>query len=65
MDETPTPTPVKDPVCGMDVTPEVAEAQGLTSHHDGKAWYFCSRGCKLDFDDDPAKFLDPGYQPSM
>ena len=54
-----------DPVCGMEVNTEVASAQGLTTDHAGKTYYFCGKGCKLDFDEDPAKFLDPSYQPSM
>ena len=32
-----------DPVCGMEVNPEVATAQGLTSEHDGETYYFCGR----------------------
>jgi P-type Cu+ transporter len=59
------PTPVKDPVCGMDVSPEIATAQGLSSEHDGQTYYFCGKGCKLDFDENPATYLDPGYVPSM
>jgi Cu+-exporting ATPase len=55
----------KDPVCGMDVNREIASAQGLTADHDGKTYFFCGRGCKLDFDEDPAKYFDPAYQPSM
>ena len=55
----------KDPVCGMEVNREVASAQGLTSEHDGTAYYFCGRGCKLDFDEDPGTYLAPGYVPSM
>ena len=55
----------KDPVCGMVVNPEVATAQGLTSEHEGQTYYFCGKGCKLDFDDDPAAVLAPGYQPHM
>ena len=49
-----------DPVCGMDVN--VATAQ-FTLDHEGKTYYFCSRGCLLDFQDDPAKYLDPSYKP--
>jgi len=49
----------------MDVNPEVASAQALMSDHDGETYYFCGRGCKLDFDEEPAKFFEPGYQPSM
>jgi YHS domain-containing protein len=55
----------KDPVCGMDVNPEVAKAQGLSSEHNGETYYFCGKGCKLDFDEDPAKYFDPNYVPSM
>jgi len=55
----------KDPVCGMEVSPEIATAQGLTSEHEGQTYYFCGRGCKLDFDEDPGRFFDPTYVPSM
>ena len=55
----------KDPVCGMEVNPEVASAQGLTSEHEGQTYYFCGKGCKLDFDEDPGKHFAPGYVPSM
>jgi YHS domain-containing protein len=55
----------KDPVCGMDVNPEIATAQGLSSEHDGETYYFCGKGCKLDFDDDPQKVFAPDYRPSM
>ena len=55
----------KDPVCGMDVNSEIASAQGLSSEHEGQTYYFCGRGCKLDFDEDPARYFDPGYTPSM
>ena len=51
-----------DPVCGMEVQTEGAQ---FTSEYEGRTYYFCSRGCKLDFDEDPAHYLDPGYQPSM
>ncbi len=55
----------EDPVCGMHVDPEAARAKGLTLTHDGREYAFCGKGCLLDFGDEPAKFLDPGYQPSM
>ncbi len=55
----------KDPVCGMDVNPEIATAQGLSSEHDGETYFFCGKGCKLDFDDNPAKFFEADYQPTM
>lgn len=58
-------TMVKDPVCGMEVNPEVARAQGLSAEHEGETYYFCGRGCMLDFTEDPARILDPSYQPRM
>ena len=54
-----------DPVCGMTVEPESARAKGLASTFDGRDFYFCGKGCKLDFDDDPQRYLDPRYVPSM
>ena len=51
-----------DPVCGMDVETEGAQ---LTSEREGTTYYFCGKGCKLDFEEDPEKYLDPSYQPSM
>ena len=58
-------TTATDPVCGMEVNREVAAAAGLTSDHDGETYFFCGRGCKLDFEEDPARDFDPGYQPHM
>jgi YHS domain-containing protein len=49
----------------MQVSPEIATAQGLSSAHDGQTYFFCGKGCKLDFDEDPARFFEPGYQPHM
>ena len=58
-------TTAVDPVCGMEVNPEIATALGLSSEHEGQTYYFCGKGCKLEFGDDPARFLDPSYTPSM
>ena len=65
MSETRSIDPNEDPVCGMRVDPEAARAKGLTLSHDGREYAFCGKGCLLDFKDEPAKFLDPSYQPSM
>jgi len=54
-----------DPVCGMTVEIVHAREAGLTSEHEGQTYYFCGKGCKLDFEEDQAKYLDPSYQPSM
>jgi YHS domain-containing protein len=54
-----------DPVCGMSVHIEHALRADLTAEHDGVTYYFCGKGCKLDFADDPGKYLDPTYKPAM
>jgi YHS domain-containing protein len=54
-----------DPVCGMTVTIEVARAAGLAADHDGATYYFCGRGCLLDFGEDPGRVLAPDYEPHM
>ena len=54
-----------DPVCGMSVATAVAVGRGLHSSYGDTDHYFCGRGCKLDFDEDPERYLDPGYVPSM
>jgi YHS domain-containing protein len=33
--------------------------------HEGTTYYFCGRGCKLDFGEDPGRYLDATYVPSM
>ena len=38
-----------DPVCGMKST----RKRQWTAEHDGTTYYFCSKGCMLDFKDDP------------
>lgn len=55
----------KDPVCGMIVDIVSAKARDLTALHEGTTYYFCGRGCKLDFGEDPGTYLDPSYVPSM
>ena len=53
---------VVDPVCGMTVDPQTTPWR---VEHDGQTHYFCSRGCMLDFEDDPQRYLEPDYRPSM
>jgi len=43
-----------DPVCGMEVDPEEAEAAW---DHEGTTYYFCSVGCFERFRKDPESFL--------
>jgi YHS domain-containing protein len=65
MDEqatTTTPDIAIDPVCGMEVVTEGAQH---TSLYEGTMYYFCGKGCRLDFEDDPQRILAPDYEPSM
>ncbi|HEY2980193.1 MAG TPA: YHS domain-containing protein [Anaerolineales bacterium] len=43
-----------DPVCGMEVD---AENAVWTAEYDGTIYYFCSPGCRADFENNPEKFL--------
>lgn len=45
---------MRDPVCLMDVG---LRAAGAMAVHQGRAWYFCSDGCKQMFTADPGKYL--------
>ncbi len=45
---------VKDPVCGMEIDPTPAAGK---SEYQGQTYYFCSPGCKREFDKDPKKFV--------
>ena len=51
-----------DPVCGMEVDTETSQ---LSHEHDGQTYWFCGKGCLLEFKDDPDRFLAEDYQPSM
>jgi Cu+-exporting ATPase len=48
---------VRDPVCGMDVTP--GEAAGGRAEHAGTTYWFCNPGCRERFIADPARYLHP------
>lgn len=52
-------TPVKDPVCGMDVDPTTARH---TSEYQGQTYYFCAPGCKRTFEGNPERYV--GAQPA-
>ena len=54
-----------DPVCGMTVERDPARAAGLHLEHDRQDFYFCGKGCLLEFRDDPGRYLDPNHTPSM
>jgi P-type Cu+ transporter len=57
--------PVVDPVCGMSVDPKTARSSGLMAQHGEETYYFCGRGCMLDFREDPPRYLAAGYVPHM
>ena len=48
---------VRDPVCEMSVEKERAAA---TIEHQGETYYFCSRGCSWEFEEDPGRFSGAG-----
>jgi Cu+-exporting ATPase len=54
-----------DPVCGMQVDTTQAAEKGLTADHNGVTYYFCGKGCMLDFKEDPEPYFAPDYKPSM
>jgi YHS domain-containing protein len=51
-----------DPVCGMQVETDLTD---LKLEHDGTTYWFCGKGCLLEFKDDPDKYLAADYTPSM
>jgi YHS domain-containing protein len=54
-----------DLVCGMTVDRATAQSKGLISRYADHDYYFCAKGCKLDFEEDPERYLDPSWSPSM
>jgi Cu+-exporting ATPase len=51
-----------DPVCGMEVDTTTSL---LSYEYDGKTYWFCGKGCLLEFKDDPETYIDEDYTPSM
>jgi len=43
-----------DPVCGMEVDPATAEWKW---DYAGATYYFCAKGCRDDFMEDPQSYL--------
>ena len=52
----------RDPVCGMQVDPATAAG---SSEYQGTSYYFCSMGCKRQFERDPQRYVDMGNQPQQ
>jgi Cu+-exporting ATPase len=42
-----------DPICGMPVEEERAAGR---SEHEGRAYYFCSFGCREKFEENPGRY---------
>src|SRR5215813_15206264 len=45
---------VKDPVCGMQVSPERAAAR---EEYEGRTYHFCATSCAAKFRSDPRRYL--------
>jgi len=46
-----------DVVCGMELDSS-GQATFPRSEYDGTTFFFCSKGCKLKFDESPEKFVE-------
>ena len=55
----PSAAPLKDPVCGMTVTP----ASKHQHVHAGQTWYFCNPRCREKFIANPAQYLPGAPKP--
>lgn len=45
----------KDPVCGMDIK-DFSKAE--SHNYKGKIYYFCTTLCRIQFEQDPEKYLN-------
>ncbi len=45
---------IHDPVCGMEIK-DISNAEKLD--YKGKPYYFCSNLCKIQFEQDPEKYI--------
>ena len=57
--------PDEDPVCGMRPDIEASRAKGLVTTYESREYVFCGKGCLLEFNDDPERYLATGYTPAM
>ena len=48
-----------DPICKMEVDPRTAQH---VSEYKGTTYYFCGRGCKLDFEEEPETYMTEDHQ---
>jgi YHS domain-containing protein len=47
---------VRDPVCGIDID-QINVPESLQAEREDGMFYFCSPECKLEFDQNPTKFI--------
>ena len=50
------PKKVIDPVCGMNVGPGKTKR---VSVYQGKSYWFCAEACRIAFEGNPKKYLEP------
>jgi len=50
---------MRDPICNMEVDEQSAAGQ---SEYQGKTYYFCSEGCKEEFDQNPQHYANQAAQ---
>lgn len=48
---------IHDPVCGMEIK-DTSKAE--KSEYKGKTYYFCTPLCKVQFEQEPEKYLEDG-----
>ena len=52
-----------DPACGMEV--DTKNPPGGSAEYEGETYYFCARGCRLGFEEDPAAYLSGAKREEM
>ena len=50
---------MRDPICNMEVDEQDAAGE---SQYQGKTYYFCSQGCKEEFDQNPQQYANKDPQ---
>ena len=54
-----------DMIAAYDADMADTETSLLSYEYEGTTYWFCGKGCLLEFKDDPDKYLAEDYQPSM
>lgn len=52
---------MRDPVCAMFIETDGAP----TLNYDGQVYYFCSQGCRREFEEDPARYVSAAPASTM